>query len=222
MSDAANPLGDLRRPPPVVRWIVGIILVLALVRLVLPDRLDAPLMFYGATALSFGGAFQPQRLYTLVTGAFLHGGLLHAAMNVLWILVLGPVVCRRLGTLRFVAFYLTTAAAGGALHMALNWQASPFLVGASGAVFGRIGAGAYVLLRPRPGHAKVTWRDYVQYLVLFVVLNLGYAAMGPMFGGGGRISWEGHLGGFAAGLVLYPLLAWGRPSPGAAGTRGRP
>jgi hypothetical protein len=83
--------------------------------------------------------------YRLVTAAFLHGGLLHLALNMFALASLGPVLESALGRSRFLALYLLSALGGSTLSFLL---AAPNTVGvgASGAIFGLFGA-FYVVAR---------------------------------------------------------------------------
>src|SRR5258708_6959078 len=59
-------------------------------------------------------------IWTFVTYAFLHADLNHLFFNVLWLVAFGTPVARRFGARRFLAFFLVTAAAGAAAHLAVH------------------------------------------------------------------------------------------------------
>lgn len=132
-----------------------------------------------------GGA-EPWRL---LSSAFLHYGLFHLVMNMLALLVLGVDLERYLGRARFVAVYLVSALFGGA---AVTLFADPFsaTVGASGGVFGLLGA-AVVILRANGGDL----RPLISVLVLNLVISLLPG-----------ISLLGHLGGLVGGMLAAGLL----------------
>ena len=136
----------------------------------------------------------------------MHGGWAHLGANALWLVVLSSQLRPYLDGARYFAFFLVTAAAGALAHAALNWGQSQLLIGSSGVVFGFLGAGAHVLLRGHDGVSRPRLRDYAQYMLLMMIMNLGYALLS-----GGNISWEAHAGGFFAGALFYPLLRRGPP-----------
>lgn len=148
----------------------------------------------------------------MVTHAFLHADLTHLLLNSLWLLVFGTVVARRTGTWRFLLLFLVTAIAGGAAHVATHWGSMMPVIGASGAVSGLMGASFRFVLRgwnAPPGSpllplfsqtvllAALAWS-----LVNFVLGTLGYTPDGL----GVLVAWEAHMGGFLAGLILFPLF----------------
>lgn len=137
--------------------------------------------------------------------AFAHGGVGHLLGNLLMLWVFGDNVEDAMGHGRFLAFYLATAAVGGAV-----WQvgapADAILIGASGAVSGVMAA--YLLLHPRA-------RILVLLLVKVPVLVPASWAVGAsilanlvmiLAGVGEQVAWWAHIGGFAAGFLLLPVM----------------
>ncbi len=204
-----------RRPafkvPKVILVLLAVMLGLHLLRYALPPRAEAEVVFTLALILfDLHSPFDPARFYTLVSHAFLHANWLHIFFNGLWLLILGSRVYQSLGALRFLGFFLLTAIGGAAGQILLAWGQVAVLIGASGVVFGLLGAGAYLwVLQPADRGLervkKVAW-----YCAVMMLLNFGYAAVGGM-GGVERIAWEAHAGGFFTGVALFPLLRRRRP-----------
>ncbi len=132
--------------------------------------------------------------WRIFTGAFLHAGLLHLGMNMLLLWFLSQELEPALGRLRFVALYLTSLLGGSLGVLVLSPLSAT--VGASGAVFGLMGALIVFQLRARQN----PWQSGIGGLVL---INLVLTFLVP------GISIGGHLGGLvagaAAGAVLQPL-----------------
>ncbi|HEU0223092.1 MAG TPA: rhomboid family intramembrane serine protease [Paracoccaceae bacterium] len=153
-----------------------------------------------------------ERWAMLVTHAFLHGGLVHLAMNVVVLLSLGKLVTARVGGVRTVALLFLTAIGGG-LVFGLIGPAQSQMVGASGAVFGFIGLWQYGDWRFRLRHG-LTLRPVVS-----LILGLAFANLLIWWMLRGGLAWEAHLGGFLAGWFCG--WAWrgvsgpGGPLPGA-------
>jgi rhomboid protease GluP len=136
--------------------------------------------------------------YRFLTSMFLHGGLLHIGFNAWALYALGPECERIYGTARFLAIYFIAGLAGGVASYALS--AAP-AVGASGAIFGLIGALAvfYYLSRELLGSAA---RQQFGSLITVIMINLFIG-----FSSGGLIDNNAHLGGLAGGALLGWLLA---------------
>jgi membrane associated rhomboid family serine protease len=151
--------------------------------------------------------------WRLVTSAFLHANLMHIAFNGLLLWRLGEMLEPVLGHLRFVALYLAGLAGGSLGVVGLAWLTAftpmaeipllgwvfathPFgvTIGASGAVFGLMGA-AMAGMRAR---GVDPWRTDVGGLVL---LNLVITFLIPGISVGGHLG--GLLGGFLAGKLLF-------------------
>jgi membrane associated rhomboid family serine protease len=130
--------------------------------------------------------------WRLITSAFLHGSVLHLLFNMYALYLFGPFVERALGTVRFLAAYLTAAVAGSVTAYVL---AGPLVVtiGASGAVFGLFALALLFLLRAKQD---------VRTLLVLLAINAFISVAGA------NISWQGHLGGFIAGAVLGAAFAY--------------
>ena len=141
---------------------------------------------------------------------FLHGGTLHLVMNLAMLLQAGPIAEAGLrrnqdSTIRFVVFFLLCGVGGGLAFCAFNPGAENYTIGASGAISGIFAGflwGAIGLARP--GQAMLT--PVLASAVVFLLINVGLAALARGFNFV-PIAWESHLGGFVAGLILYPIFA---------------
>ncbi|MEX2453386.1 MAG: rhomboid family intramembrane serine protease [Rhodospirillaceae bacterium] len=200
--------GTFSLPSTAIRLLMALVIVQG-IRAILPPEFDAWFIYFLAFDPFRDGTFDPVWLYGALTSVFVHAGWMHLLANATWVVVLSPQIFPHLGGRRFVAFFAITGTAGALTHALVNWGESAFLVGASGAVFGLLGAGAYVLMRGRDGHSKPTLRDFGQYILVMMIVNLGYAMLS-----GGGVSWEAHAGGFFAGLAIFPFMRRPAPTPG--------
>jgi len=145
------------------------------------------------------GILTTQLLWSLLSHAFLHGGVLHLAFNAAALLGLAHAISRIGGIWAFVAVF-TAAAAAGAIAFGLIAETQAPLVGASGAVFGllaTITAWQERALRDRGLSRTAIWQRIGGLALLNLVM---------FYGLGGMLAWEAHLGGFIAGWVLAPLF----------------
>ena len=195
-------------PPAAVRVLAVLVGIQAL-RTVLPHEYDAYLLFFMAFHPFAGPELDPVWLYGAFTSVFIHANWPHLLMNGLWVVALSSQLRTHLEGARFLVFFAVSGAFGALAHAALNWGTPGILLGSSGAVFGLLGAGAHALLRGSDGRSRPEPQHYVQYILLMMIINLGYAILSEY-----RISWEAHAGGFFAGLALFPLLR-SRPLPAA-------
>src|SRR5438034_362838 len=146
-------------------------------------------------ALGAAGTY-PWRLghwWTILTGIYLHGGILHILFNVLWIRQLGPAVEEIYGPARLVVIFTISGVAGFVVSNSLG---VPFTIGASGSIFGLLGA-IVAYGRKRGGvFGQMVLQQYGQWaLILFI---MGFLMDGVN-------NWAhagGFVGGFLAGLGL--------------------
>ncbi|MBB5754413.1 rhomboid family intramembrane serine protease [Prosthecomicrobium pneumaticum] len=164
-------------------------------------------------------------VWTFVTYAGLHGSWMHFGINALWLAAFGTPLARRFGTVRFLAFFAIGAAAGAAAHLALYPDGLQPLVGASAAISAQMAASARFAFSPggalggrRFGAAPeasaalslremITDRRIVVFLGVWFAMNLVFGLfLAPPGMESSAIAWEAHLGGFVAGLLLFPLF----------------
>ncbi|MFD7101705.1 rhomboid family intramembrane serine protease [Streptomyces celluloflavus] len=129
--------------------------------------------------------------YRLVTAVFLHQEIAHIAFNMLSLWWLGPPLEAALGRARYLTLYLLAGLGGSALSYLLAAQNQPSL-GASGAIFGLLGATAVLLRR----------LNYDMKPVLILLgLNLVFTFLWP------NIAWQAHVGGLVVGAaVAYGMV----------------
>ncbi len=141
--------------------------------------------------------------YRLVTGGFLHASLFHIGFNMILLFMLGRLLEPALGTPRFLALYFASLLAG-AFGALLLTDPLVSTLGASGAVFGLIGA-AFILARGRGMDALASQLGFL------IVINLVFTF------GANNISVGGHLGGLVGGaFCALAIVAGERGAFGAA------
>lgn len=164
-----------------------------------PYGAGGPVLEQGAL---WGPSVAAGEWWRLVSGAFLHSGIFHLGMNMLLLWFLSQELEPALGRLRFALLYVVSLL-GGSLGVMVIDPLAP-TVGASGAVFGLMGALIVLQLRARQN----PWQSGIGGLV---ALNLVLTFLIPGISIGGHIG--GLLAGAAAGAFLQPR-AW--PQEGAA------
>jgi membrane associated rhomboid family serine protease len=149
-----------------------------------------------------------------VTCMFLHGGWLHLILNMWTLWIFGPAVEDRLGSGRFLSFYLLCGIAASLAHAVVNEHSLVPTLGASGAIAGVIGC--YVRLFPL---ARLVMMVPLGFIPLFFEVEAVFFAffwfltqiipgifslMVPETEGG--IAWWAHIGGFLAGWTMLPMI----------------
>ncbi len=130
--------------------------------------------------------------YRLITSAFLHASVIHIAFNMLMLWWFGQALEGALGRARFLGVYFVSALAGSAGALLLSGE---FVntVGASGAVFGILGAG--LVLERRQVYV------FGGGALFIVILNIAFSFAVA------NISIGGHLGGLAGGVLAMLALS---------------
>lgn len=145
--------------------------------------------------------FAAQPVTMFVTYAFLHGGWLHLAVNMLALASFGTVIARQVGATRFLLAYLICAIGGAAFFALLSNTTAP-MVGASGALFGLLGIWMCWGYLDRRHYGQGMSEIYRALGILLLYNVVFYYLLG------GHLAWETHLGGFLTGWVI--ALFWGR------------
>lgn len=156
--------------------------------------------------------------WSVASYMLLHADWMHLLFNTLWLLVFGTPTARYLGSARFLLLCLVAGIAGGLASLWLHWGDMVFIIGASGAVSGLLGASIPVIYGKRteggarplvPGELLRNKRA-LMFTVIWLALTLFSGAAGwtgNSFIAEGGIAWEAHVGGFFAGLFCFYALA---------------
>ncbi len=164
---------------------------------------------------------QPLAFLTIFTSMFLHGGWLHLISNMWALYIFGDNVEDRLGSGRYLVFYLICGLIAGLTQAFVNAGSRLPLVGASGAIAGVLAA--YLLLYPRARVLTLIpifilpWLveiPAVVYLIVWFILQFfnGVTALAVSTANAGGVAYWAHIGGFVAGLLLVGLFARRHPT----------
>ena len=173
-----------RGAPVVTYTLIGITLAVFVLQLIPGLAVTERLLYAGV--YSIPGNFEPWRMLTSV---FVHstGLIFHVALNMYTLWIFGQLLEGLLGRWRFLALYLISGLAGS---VGVLWLGDPRtgVVGASGAIFGLMGA--FLVIQRRLGG---------QTTQLFVLLGINLVIG---FVPGLNISWQAHLGGLIGGALV--------------------
>jgi membrane associated rhomboid family serine protease len=199
-----------RGDTPVVSYIIGGICVALQLGQMASGASAAGGGFGGSSVINdfalFGPSVADGEVYRLVTAGFLHSGLFHLLVNMYSLWILGTLLEPAVGRVRFVLIYFVSLLAGsfGALLVSPN----AVTVGASGAIFGLMGA-AVLVMRQRG-------IDPMQSgLPLWIGINLVFSFAVPGISVGGHVG--GLIGGALAAIALFELPDRVRSLPALAG-----
>jgi membrane associated rhomboid family serine protease len=214
------------RYPPVVTWVlIAVNCAVFLFEISLtPEERD---WFLSAFALiparyfspDLSSALSPADYLPFLSNMFLHGGWLHLILNMWALWLFGPVVEDRLGSTRYLLFYLAVGFLASLTHVLMNPTSTLPALGASGAIAGVIGSSIRLFPFARvvvvipilllPFFFEV---PAVIFALLWFMTNLlqGTADL-LMPAGVGGVAWWAHIGGFLAGILLTPGLRQSRP-----------
>jgi len=176
---------------PVVVWAILAVNVLVFVAMTLAggsENTDV-LVRFGAKV---NGRIAAGEYWRLLTPMFVHIGLMHLAFNSYALYALGTEVERLFGNVPFAVLYLLSGFAGVVASFAFNDHLS---AGASGAIFGLVGALGYFFARYRNLLGKAGRRQLVN-IGLVAAYNLAFGFLYP------GVDNHGHLGGLVAGIAL--------------------
>jgi membrane associated rhomboid family serine protease len=211
-----SPQNGGRGEPGALKWPDGftlaIILVCAAIELTfqLADRgvIATPRLRF--LAYTYGGFwpgllsdwrpnFPGQSVAMFLTYSVFHGGFWHFLFNMITLLSLGGAVLERGGMTRYITIYVAAILGGAVVYGLLAPNYNP-MVGASGALFGLVGALVAWDTAERRA-LRLTLRPVLRIILILAVMNLVlWWAMN------GQLAWQTHLGGFLAGAAAAALL----------------
>lgn len=143
-----------------------------------------------------------ERYYTLITSMFLHFGFSHLMNNMVMLLVIGYSLEPEIGKIRFLLIYLGSGLMGNLVSAWFDVNQGSYAVsaGASGAIFGIVGALLYVAIRNHGRVGEISTRGLV--LMAGLSLYYGFTAQG--------VDNAAHIGGLVSGFLLAVLTYWKR------------
>jgi len=170
----------------------------------------------GMQSVQAGGQSITIRLYpgptpiylTLLSAMFMHASWMHIIGNMLYLWIFGDNVEDRIGSAKFLLFYLICGFAASAAHIMVGTDSVIPSLGASGAIAGVLGA--YLVLFPRRQVQVLVARQIV-HMPAFAVLGLWillqvFSQISVVGAEGGGVAYMAHIGGFVAGVALIFLF----------------
>lgn len=205
------------RSLPFVNWMLIILNLAAFLFVASRGRFaDAWVVTFGLVPARFLFHLDLGNILTLFTSMFLHGGWAHLLSNLLALWIFGDNVEDRMGSRRYLIFYLTCGVVAALVHIAFNPTSPIPTIGASGAISGVLAA--YLIYFPTARVITLVPLFFLPWFVeipAFVYLGLWFVSQ--LFNGLfaivteaqalGGVAWWAHIGGFVAGLFLAPFLA---------------
>lgn len=140
------------------------------------------------------------RWWTLITAIYLHGGVLHILFNMLWLRQLGYMLEKLFGTSRSFLIFTLSGILGFYVSDIVN---IPFTIGASGSIFGLLGALVYYGRKRGGAFGTAVYRQVGTWAILLFI-------MGFLFPGVNNLA---HAGGFIGGYVSALLLGFQEIKP---------
>jgi len=208
-----------RRVPIVNYALIGAnLLVFLLMWLAGPEQ-ERLVYQFALIPVSFSNGIDLGDITDIFTSMFMHAGLAHIAGNMLYLWIFGDNVEDRLGSFKYLLFYLAGGLAASLTHLLFNPNSQIPTVGASGAIAAVLGA--YLVMYPQSRIATFIPLGFFMRLAMvpasvvlgfWFILQLfnGFLSIGAADVGG--VAFWAHIGGFVAGVVLAKLMPAPRPS----------
>ena len=165
----------------------------------------------GFRAIYLTPHYSPQ-IYTIFTSMFIHGGFAHIFGNMFIFFFVGMAFEQRIGWKKFLIIYLLTGVVGTLTHSLLNLGSWVPLIGASGAIFGIMGAFAYSYPRdevvmPIPiGIMFITRVKVIYAVIIFAIMETVIVWWEAEAGIQSATAHFAHFGGLISGFILAALI----------------
>ena len=208
-----------RRVPIVNYALIGAnLLVFLLMWLAGPEQ-ERLVYQFALIPASFSNGIDLGDISDIFTSMFMHAGIAHIAGNMLYLWIFGDNVEDRLGSFKYLLFYLAGGLVASLTHLLFNPNSQIPTVGASGAIAAVLGA--YLVMYPQSRIATFIPLGFFMRLAMvpasvvlgfWFILQLfnGFLSIGAADVGG--VAFWAHIGGFVAGVVLAKLMPAPNPS----------
>jgi len=212
-----------RRGIPLMTYLlIAINIVIFLIEISLPPEvLERVVYYFGVVPARYTNPFfESQELFpglkylAFLTCMFLHGGWIHLIGNMWTLWIFGDNVEDRLGSVRFLIFYLLCGISASLVHIYMHPSSTVPTIGASGAISGVLGA-YYALFPLARIVVMIPIFIFPFFFELPAVLYLAWWFFLQVFSGSlsvvhgeiaGGVAWWAHAGGFVAGLLLHRIF----------------
>ena len=203
--------------PLINNVIIVLNIVLFLLELTRGNELDRFVYVYGLVPARYTNPYlvsyftTGHQLLSLISFMFLHGGFWHLLGNMWFLYIFGDNVEDRLGSVRYLMFYLLCGLSSGLSHLLLNQSSNVPTIGASGAIAGVMGA--YFVLHPQSKILTLIPIFFIPYFIeisaffflgfWFILQFINAAGSGADVSG---IAWWAHIGGFVFGIFFLKIF----------------
>lgn len=184
-----------KQPIPILTYIliainVAVYIVTAVLSGNFIDSNINVLIYLGAKVNSLISAGQ---YYRLITCMFLHGGIIHVGVNMYSLYIMGPLIEKIYGKARFLIIYFTAGILASYFSFLFSSSVS---IGASGAIFGLLGAALIFALKMKDRIGKGFMINIVSVIVINLMIGFSIA----------NVDNFGHLGGLTGGTIISYFL----------------
>lgn len=183
--------------PYITMAVIAVNIIVFAVMSIFGNTLDAQYM------AEHGAMYPPYvaengQYWRLFTSMFMHFGLMHILNNMVMLGAVGHIVEIAMGHVRFLIAYIVAGICGGALSYVVMLHNNDYAVsaGASGAIFGMVGALVWIVIVNRGFYEGISRQQ-----VIFMVILMIYYGVSTS----GVDNWD-HLGGLAGGFIISIVL----------------
>jgi rhomboid protease GluP len=174
----------------VTALIIAVNIIMYLITAYLSGNLiDADINVLVLLGAKYNPLIKAGEYYRLFTCGFLHGGIIHLVMNMIALYSVGPFVEKYFGKIKYIIIYIVSLLISSFLSYKLSDSVS---IGASGAIFGLLGALLIIGLLNR----KSISQSFVRSIINVIVINLIIGFTLP------NIDNYGHIGGLLGGVII--------------------
>lgn len=181
----------IKKPKFISQYLIGINVIIFAIMFLTDMKLSPD------TLITFGAKVNYKiadgELYRFISPMFLHWDFYHLGANMLSLYIFGRDIEIIFGRKKFLPIYFFSGIIGVLFSYTFNNSIS---AGASGAIFGLLGAHLYLFFRNKDAYKKVFGRDFL----ILIAINVGYGIFDP------RIDFSGHMGGLIGGMIICYLL----------------
>jgi rhomboid protease GluP len=187
----------MEKEPSVREYIVTIILLIINIIVYIICSQTGNLV-YNIFSMDANSVFNDHEYYRLITATFLHGDIEHIVSNMIFLVGLGQMIECAVGHVRFFVLYMLSGLGASTISMIYSAASGTFYssVGASGAIFGLVGALFVLVLMHNGRFNQVSMRR-----LMFAVVYMVYSGMRTEY-----VDNAAHIGGLVCGLVIMAVM----------------